>query len=195
MKLKSLRPLLIVLVLVIALSAITSMQVSGEGVIGLLSTKSVIGNVSSQQAVSMQGVPNSWIYICRWCMPNAPVSYNFGTLNQGSTAVTGLAHFTVQNYGEGAIDVSISAVDMTGVGTDWTLSDTAIAGVDTYGLKAGLSGDDYNIIVKKNSPYNTLVTGLPAAGSQDWGLKIWAPTTFSDWNDKFGNVTLTASIS
>jgi hypothetical protein len=189
------RPLLLVLILVIAISAITSMQVGGEGVIGLLSTKSVAGNVSSMQAVSMQGVANSWIYVCRWCMPNAPVSYNFGTLNQGDTAVTGLAHFTVQNYGVGAIDVAISAEDMTGVGTDWTLSDTATAGADTYGLKAGLSGDDYNIIVKKSSPYNNLVAGLAAAGSQDWGLKIYAPTTFSDWNDKFGNVTLTASIS
>ena len=190
-----LRPLLIVLVLVIALSAITSTYVGGEGVIGLLTTKSVGGNASSVQAVSMQGVPNSWIYICRWCMPNAPATYNFGTLNQGSTAETGLAHFTVQNYGEGAIDVSISCTDMTGVGTDWTMSDTATAGVDTVGLMAGLSGDDYNIIVKKSSPYNNLVAGLPAAGSQDWGLEIYAPTTVSDWNDKSGNVTLTASVS
>jgi len=59
-------------------------------------------------------------------------------------------------------------------------------------MKAGLSGGDYTIIVKKNSPYNTLVSGLGDGNTQDWGLKLWTPTVYDDGNEKSGAVTLTA---
>ena len=64
-----------------------------------------------------------------------------------------------------------------------------------YGLKAGLSGGDYTIIVKKNSPYNDLVTGLADSGTQDWGLKLWTPTAYTDGATKTGTVTITATCA
>jgi len=83
---------------------------------------------------------------------------------------------------------------MTG-GVTWTLSDTATPASNVYGLKAGLDGGSYNIIVKKNSPFNDLVTSLADSGTQDWGLQLLAPTAFSDGALKTGTVTLTASAS
>jgi hypothetical protein len=80
-------------------------------------------------------------------------------------------------------------------GTTWTLSDTATPGEDIYGLYAGLYGGSYNIIVKKNSPFNYLVEGLADSASQEWGLKIYTPTVYSDGAPKMGTVTLTATCS
>ena len=185
---------LVLFSLVVTLSFIWTVGIRGEGHKGLLTDVVVGCNISSIQAVSMAGVANSTLDICRWCMPDDPDTYNFGNLAPGGIGETGLAYFTVENYGEGAIDVSIRATDMTGVGTDWDLSDTATAGADTYGLYAGVSGDAYNIVVRETSPYNNLIAGLATSGSQDWGLQIQAPTSMSDFNAKSGNVTLTASI-
>jgi hypothetical protein len=117
-------------------------------------------------------------------------TYDFGTVNEGATASTTLNYFTLTNNSGYAVNITISATDMTG-GTAWTLSDTATAGADTYGLMAGTSS--FNIIVKKNSPFNTLVSGLSAGSSQAWGLQLLAPTSMSDNVVKTGTVTLTAA--
>ena len=125
---------------------------------------------------------------------NTPTSYNFGVLAEGAIAETtgGLttAYFTVTNNSAYAVNITISGTDMTG-GTTWTLSNTATPGVDTYGLKAGLEGSSY-IIVKSSSP-NFLVEGLASLGTQDWGLQILAPTTFTGGGANSGTVTLTAT--
>lgn len=80
-------------------------------------------------------------------------------------------------------------------GTTWTLSDTATAGADTFGLKAGLDGGSFNIVVKKTGPYNALISGLATGNSQQWGLQFYAPTSFSDGGAKSGTITLTATQS
>lgn len=186
---------LVLLTLITALVFVWVVGVQSEGEMGLLTNKVVGGNISGVQWVDMSGVANSTLTVCRWCMPESPIVYNFGTLAQGGTGETGLDYFTVTNYGEGAIDISIRCTDMTGVGVDWDLSDTAVAGVDTYGLYAGVSGDAYNIVVRETAPYNNLVAGLAASTDQEWGLRILVPTTMSDFNAKSGNITLTASVS
>ena len=126
---------------------------------------------------------------------NTPSSYDFGTLNEGGTYETtgGLttAYFTVTNNSAYAVNITIGGTDMTG-GTTWTLSNTATPGVDTYGLKAGLEGSSYSIIVKSSSP-NFLVEGLASLGTQDWGLQILAPATFTGGGANSGTVTLTAT--
>lgn len=126
---------------------------------------------------------------------NTPGTYGFGTLTESSTANTTLTYFTVTNSSGFAVDITIHGHDMTGGATPWTLSDTATAGADTYGLKAGIEGGDYTIVVKKNAAYNTLKAALAASGTQRWGLKIYAPTSFSNGDAKSGTVTLTASAS
>lgn len=125
---------------------------------------------------------------------NAPDNYNFGSVSQGDTPATGLTNFTVTNNSSAAIDITISGTDMTG-GEPWILDDDGNAGENIYGLKAGLEAGDYTIVVKKNSPYNPLVSGLAASGgTQKWGLKLYVPASFSDEVEKTGTVTLTATV-
>jgi len=123
---------------------------------------------------------------------NTPNTYAFGVVSEGSTTETGLTHFEVTNNSGYAINITIGGTDMTG-GVTWTLSDNAIPGTDTYGLKAGLAGTSYNITVMKNSPYNILISNLADSSSQQWGLQLLAPTSFTGGGLVSGNVTLTAT--
>jgi hypothetical protein len=125
---------------------------------------------------------------------NSPGSYDFGSVAESSTTATGLTYFTITNNSGFSIDITISATDMTG-GTTWTLSDTATPGADIYGMKAGLEGGSYDVIVKKTGPFNTLVSGLADANTQKWGLQLLAPTSFSDGATKTGTITITAAQS
>ncbi len=122
---------------------------------------------------------------------NTPTSYGFGQIAESSTTATGLTHFTVTNNSAFSINIAITGTSMTG-GTTWTLNDTATPGSDTYGLKAGLEGGSYNIIVK-NSAGNTLVAGLASSGTQRWGLQLLAPTAFTGGGANSGTITLTAT--
>lgn len=124
---------------------------------------------------------------------NTPNTYGFLTVAESSTTSTGLTYFTVTNNSAYAVNITIGGTDLTG-GTTWTLSDTAIPETDTYGLRAGLEGGSYSIIVKKNGPYNELVGNLAeGGGTQDWGLQLLAPTTFTGGGANSGTVTLTAT--
>ncbi len=135
---------------------------------------------------------------CTEDITNSPSSWSVNSgspVDANSNYSTGLTFFTVTNNSGGAVDIAISGTDMTGGGYTWALSDTATPGDMTYGLYAGLSGGDYTTIVKKNSPFNNLVTGLADSGTQDWGLKIYTPTVYSDGNAKSGTVTVTATCA
>jgi subtilisin family serine protease len=124
---------------------------------------------------------------------NSPSNHDFGILSENSSYQTGFTYFTVTNTGASPIDITIAGSDMTG-GVTWSLSNTAAPAANTYGLKAGLEGDgSYTIIVKKNSPHNTLVSNLPSMGTQRWGFELLSPTSFSDVVQKSGTVTLTAT--
>jgi len=129
---------------------------------------------------------------------NTPTSFGFGTLAEGATVETtgGLttAYFTVTNNSSYAVNITIGGTDMTG-GTTWTLSNDGTAGNMICGLKAGLEGGSYSVIVRRDAAYNTLITNLAASGTQDWALQLLAPTTFTDGGAKSGIVTLTATQS
>jgi len=118
----------------------------------------------------------------------------FGTVQTSSTYETGLDSITVTNTGSCNITITIKGTDMTG-GVAWTLSDICEIGKDIFGLKAGLEGGDYTIIVKKSTPYNTLVADLAVGASQKFGVKFYAPSTFTDGVTKKGTITLTATIT
>ncbi len=124
---------------------------------------------------------------------NSPDNYPFGTLSEGSITATGQTHFTVTNNSTYSVNITIGGSDMTG-GDTWTLSDNATVGPNTYGLRAGLEEvGSYTIIVKRNGPYNFLVSDLASPGTQRWGLELLSPTSFSDGVQKSGIVTLTAT--
>lgn len=119
----------------------------------------------------------------------SPTSYAFGVLAVGAAPSTGLDYFTITNNSGFAIDVSIHGTDMSG-GIGWTLADDGNVGVDIFAMKAGLEGGAYDIIIKKNTPYNLLVQDMPTNSSQKWGIKFYAPTGFSDGVAKSGTVTV-----
>ena len=113
-------------------------------------------------------------------------------LAESSTTPTGLTNFTITNNGTAIVNITIQGTDLSG-GTAWTLSDTATPGVDSYGLEAGLSGGSYNVTVKKTGPFNTLKNSLAASGTQQWGMQLLAPTSFTGGGLNSGTVTLTAT--
>lgn len=122
---------------------------------------------------------------------NTPDDYAFGVVSEGSTSSeTGLDYFTVTNNGTCSVTITIGGTDMIG-DFPWTLDNDGNPGPGIYGLWAGLEGASYNVTVKKDSPYNTLVSNLAASANQSWGLKLYAPTEFSGGGEVSGNVTLT----
>jgi len=110
---------------------------------------------------------------------NTPTSQAFSMTRLGESTNTTINYFTVTNSGTGAIDVLIRGTDLTGGGTTWSLSSIGVQGVDIYSMCAGLDdGDDlFDVIVKKWQPYNQLIDGLAQSATQDWGLKIYTPTS------------------
>ena len=125
----------------------------------------------------------------------APTPYDFLTVAASATPSTAEDHFTVTNGSTVAIDVTIYVTgDWTG-GVGWTHSDTATAGADTAGLTANQDGTwgVGDVIVKKSSAYNTIVTSQAATTDFDFGLKLYAPTSFSDGVEKSVTVRLSAS--
>jgi hypothetical protein len=112
-----------------------------------------------------------------------------GRMAPNDVYTTGLDVFSTTNNGNCAIDITISATDMTG-GNTWTLSDSCTPAPNTYGLKAGLDGADYTIIVKKEPPFNTLTSNLAIGSSISFGLKFYMPTSMDDAAVKKGTATL-----
>jgi hypothetical protein len=129
---------------------------------------------------------------------NTGDTYNFGVVKVGQTYNSTLDYFNLTNTGGVAVNVTIGATDATNAtaGTDnWTLADNATPGIDTFGLKAGLSGSDFTIIVKKSATYNDLVANLAAGNSQPWGIKLYTPTEINNGDPKRSTITLTAAAA
>jgi len=163
----------------------TSAGQTGTGVFGMAGTK---GNEWGAVTVAIQpsvAFPD---------ISNVGGSYDYGVVDTNSTYTSGLTKWTVTNNSGASVDIDIHGHDATG-GNGWTLSDTATASSDTFGLKAGLEGGDYTIVVKKSEPYNDLVTGLADEATQNWGLKLYSPTSHSDGVQKSATITITASLS
>jgi len=136
-----------------------------------------------------------------WSVPaspeitNAPDNYGFGVLPVNTTSTTGLDYFTITNTGNCAVDIVIYGTDLTGGDDTWDLADDATPGENIYALKAGLDGGDYTIIVRETETYNTLKSNLAISATQDWGLKLWLPTSVTGYDSQQmgGTVTLVAS--
>lgn len=185
------------LIIALALLALAAPPLTayGAGMDGLLTHVTVQRSVDDTLLwVSRSGVSDSLLWVCRYCIPTSPTSYDFGFIEENGYSASGLDYFTVTNYGEEPIDIAVRGTDLAGDVT-WTLSDDGNNGAGVYALEAGLDGGAYDIVVKKTSPYNDLVSSLGAGSAQSWGLQMQAPTTIEDKSAKAGAVTLTASIS
>ena len=154
-----------------------------------------IGVSNTTVFLDMDGTGASIQYVASGTLlsvTNSPGSYGYGTINETSTSNTGLTHFTLENDGTVPAHVTVHGDDWTGASTTWTLSDTATPGDSVHGLKTGLEGGSYSVIVKKTAPYNTLKSDLAVGGNQGWGLQLLAPTIIPSAAEVSGTITLTA---
>ena len=185
---------ILLLILTFVAASLYFIPVNATGLESYLTRNAVsrVGAESSLEWVQITGV-NGYLYVDRQGLPPTPTSYDFGFIKTSDTPASGLTYFTIVNDAASAIDVSVIGNDMTG-GVTWTLDDTATPGVDTYGMKVGLEGVDYIAKVKKTAPYDLLISGMAAGGSQRWGVKMYTPTSFSDAVAKSCVITLSVSL-
>jgi len=125
----------------------------------------------------------------------SPTTYAFGFVAESATPSTTTSYFTITNGSSVATNntVSVTSATWTG-GTPWTHSDTATPNADTVGLKANKGGTwgTGDVIVKFTS---SLSLAASQAATTDWsfGLKLLAPTSFSDGALKTNTVRITAT--
>lgn len=135
------------------------------------------------------------------CSPSISLNQTSWSVNGGSpvsassTYETAINWCRITNNSGGTVNITIHGTDMIGGGYTWDLADDATPGSMTYGLKAGLddADDTFDTIVRETATYNVLVGNLADSATQDFGLKVWTPTAYSDGNTKSGNITLTVA--
>jgi len=124
---------------------------------------------------------------------NTPDNNAFGILEVNTASSTAIDKFRITNNSGGAVSITIQATDLTGGNDTWDLSDDASVGQNIYGLKAGLDDDDdnFDVVVKEDAAYNTLVAGLADSATQDWGLKLYMPSSITDYDAQQMTATVT----
>jgi hypothetical protein len=124
-----------------------------------------------------------------------PNSWAAGNIADSGTAETATGYFTTDNTSNVATDVTISVENATWIGgSAYTHAEDGNPGASTVGLKASPNTGAFNIIVKNASP-NNLVASQTANTDIVWELKLWAPTSGSNTDQKLNTVILTASAS
>jgi hypothetical protein len=109
-------------------------------------------------------------------------SYNFGVVAASSTPSTTTTWATITNSSTVQTDQTIKVTTATwSGGVTWTHSDTATPGENTAGLKANRGGTwgTGDIIIKYDTP-NFIYENCPATTNYSFGLKLIAPTSFTD---------------
>jgi hypothetical protein len=106
-------------------------------------------------------------------------AWNVGTVHLSDNINTGTSWGLLTNSGSEAVDVTIAGRDMKNAGSTitWTFDNTGVAGVATFGMWAGLDGNDTPdiLILEVGDTLEKLVDEL-ATGTQDFDLWFYAPT-------------------
>lgn len=120
-------------------------------------------------------------------------SYDFGVVAASSTPYTATDWCLIDNTSTVQTDQTISVTTATwSGGVTWTHSDTNTPGEDTAGMLANKGGTwgVGDIIVKNSSP-NYIAENQTADTDYAFGLKLTAPTGFTDGVEK----TITVRVS
>lgn len=124
-------------------------------------------------------------------------THDFGTVSESATPSTTTSYFTITNSSSVLTDntVGVTADTWTG-GVTWAHSDTCTPAANTAGLKANQGGtwDTGDVIVKYTSP-NILADDQPITTNWSFGLKLYAPTSFTDSVEKEITVRITATLA
>ncbi len=122
-------------------------------------------------------------------------TYDFGAVNPSATPYTTTSYFTIDNTSGVQTDQTISVTATTWAGgVTWTHSDTATAGANTAGLLANKGGTwgTGDVIIKYDTP-NFIAENQAANTDYSFGLKLIAPTSFTDGVQKTITVRITAA--
>jgi hypothetical protein len=122
-------------------------------------------------------------------------SYDFGVVASSSTPYTPTDWCAITNTSSVQTDITIAVTTSTwSGGVTWTHSDTSTPGEDTAGLKANRGGSwgTGDVIIKYDTP-NYIYEDCPATTNFAYGLKLWAPTSFTDAVQKEITVRVSAA--
>ncbi len=123
-----------------------------------------------------------------------PTNYNFDVVAESSTPYTITTYFAIDNNSTMQTDHTIGVTTSTwSGGIPWDHAEDAVPGANTAGLLANRGGTwgTGDIIVKFISP-NYIYENCPATTDYSFGLKLLAPTSFSDGVEKQIIVQITA---
>lgn len=126
---------------------------------------------------------------------SSQTSYNFGVVAASSTPSTATTWALITNTSTVQTDQTISVLAATwSGGVTWTHSDTNAPGADTAGMlsnKGGTWGTG-DVIIKYTTP-NDIATNQAALTNYSFGLKLTAPTSFTDGVEKSITVRVSAA--
>ncbi len=122
-------------------------------------------------------------------------TYDFGTVATSATPSTTTSWATITNSSSIQTDQTIGVTSATWAGgVTWTHSDTATPGANTVGMlsnKGGTWGVS-DVIVKFSSP-NYIAENQAATTNYSFGIKLLAPTSFTDGVQKSNTVRVSAA--
>lgn len=122
-------------------------------------------------------------------------SYDFGTVVASTDENTATNWATIDNTSSVQTDQTISVTSATwSGGVTWTHSDTATAGADTAGLKANKGGTwGVNDVIIKNASPNFIAENQAANTDYSFGIKLIAPSSFTDGVEKSITIRISAA--
>ena len=124
-----------------------------------------------------------------------PITYDFGPVAESTTPSTTTSFFAIDNTSSVQTDqtISVTTTNWSG-GTAWNHAEDAIPGADLAGLKANKGGTrGVSDIVVKNGTPNYIAENQAANTDYSFGLKLYAPTSFTDGVQKQIIVRVTAA--
>ncbi len=119
------------------------------------------------------------------------VSYGTIDLSGSASTVTLGASQTVTNTGNVNEDFTIKGYDTTGTGVAWTLA--ATIGADQYKHEFSTSATFPGTAL--TTGYQSMSTAVASLATKTLDLKIYTPSSTSDYNQKTAQVTVMASAS
>lgn len=155
------------------------------GLIGVMAGPALAATTAD---ITVTATPN---YVAITCNQS---TYDFAGVDAGVDENTTTSWATIDNTSSVQTDQTISVTTATWAGgVTWTHSDTATAGSDQAGLKANKGGTwgVGDVIIKNSSP-NYIAENQAATTDYSFGIKLIAPTAFTDGVQKSITVRVTA---
>jgi len=122
-------------------------------------------------------------------------SYDFGVVDASTTPYTATDWCTITNTSNIQTDITIAVTGNTWTGgTAYTHDDGGSPGANTVGLLSNRDGTwgVGDVIVKYASP-NYIYENCPATTNFSYGLKLYVPTSFTDYVEKTNTVRVSAA--